>query len=838
MQNWTISPLTLFLVLTFLDVIQTFENPARTFASTSWKSGRIQGVQHTTTEQAPFVINTDLQAQHSQEVSDLDREVLQDLLNDPAFVQSLDEKNQTISKSLKEDLFKERPKKESIFTGISEDGEFKSSTFKKAEELQESFGSFWGGFQAALESAAIYVVNKVASDIKLVEATASYLSQRAIFDTRRTLAAAKEVSKPIALLGQAVEEAQKNNLTITESAELLGLGLLDSVGEERRLGAFQDFDDTGKRLDRAYQRKLQEKGPALPIRAATALPELANKASDLVYEVDREIKYEEAGRKVKEIGERFGIDTSFLLGPTSQQKALGQAKEEPVSKKLLMGEAQASDLDRVEAEENNAETLDLSFVQTYGDLLELLEQVNPEFRSFQQLDKQLGNIYSDDDILDAINKSIKEDKNTLKDLQDIASQISENDVKQPLVEGIGLQQSAIERKIEWVEICKELNSAIDTWDENFIEMNKDFQNALQLLQKSDKVLFNDEVEFEKPLPAQVEKYVFVLVKGLQTQRESQDKVLVHSERLLTFLKSRAIASKQNTDKPLSDPLDAIFSQNLENSSSYKMLQEICTTLQEVPNKSIAEILSEGRGNHSFQQKQNSFEDSVSQEEWAQQSPRVVTTSEYLQSVEEQATRSPKELKESSAKFKKAETPMKSQPSRGFSDVDTVGKKAVAIEVDEVIHNRTQGSEDINQRKAGMKCASDDVDIIIPDVLNGKPLVNISKERQSSSTKPISSALTTTSTSYNDPEGLVRYGDDEAIDTNASFEKEDSEKATEFALKSLDILILLIEKLVTVGVPAIISISEVSSQRIINVYGDVKKNSSKGWQLLSGVRSKK
>ncbi|CAM9440548.1 unnamed protein product [Hapterophycus canaliculatus] len=157
-------------------------------------------------------------------------------------------------------------------------------------------------------------------DTKVVQAVAKYASTQAAAGTSRLLLAASDAASPAFLLmGVNTTETQA---ALNDSVQLLSMGIVpDPVRfSPRLLSSFKDFDDDDKRLDAAFRRQRRRKSKPLPVRLLGSLPSTINKAADLAYEVEQEVKYERAGSRANKLLRPFGV-------------ALPQAKE----KGILMG---------------------------------------------------------------------------------------------------------------------------------------------------------------------------------------------------------------------------------------------------------------------------------------------------------------------------------------------------------------------------------------------------------------------------------------------------------------------------------------------------------------------
>ncbi|CAN0569271.1 unnamed protein product, partial [Ectocarpus sp. 12 AP-2014] len=102
----------------------------------------------------------------------------------------------------------------------------------------------------------------------------------------------------------------------------------DSISlSPKLLTSLKDFDDEDKRLDAAYQRQRRRRSKPLPARLLGSLPSTINKASDLAYEVEQEVKYERAGSRANKLLKPIGLSlpeakrNGLLLGRTRSGSA-------------------------------------------------------------------------------------------------------------------------------------------------------------------------------------------------------------------------------------------------------------------------------------------------------------------------------------------------------------------------------------------------------------------------------------------------------------------------------------------------------------------------------------
>lgn len=81
--------------------------------------------------------------------------------------------------------------------------EVSSETLKRVKTLTEQAGLAFLRARDALESARIFIEDRVKRDAAILAATVEYIRQRTVYDSQRLLAAAVEISQPIALLAEA-----------------------------------------------------------------------------------------------------------------------------------------------------------------------------------------------------------------------------------------------------------------------------------------------------------------------------------------------------------------------------------------------------------------------------------------------------------------------------------------------------------------------------------------------------------------------------------------------------------------------------------------------------------
>lgn len=121
----------------------------------------------------------------TEKLSDLDARVLQSLLQD----ENLDLKSeQNLKKMLEKGVSKRQPKKTNK-TNEVKSGEF-SSTFFKAINDNELWNSLVAKADEAVESAKIYIQNRVERDVKLFMGVGLFAWQRAMKDVGRALPSA------------------------------------------------------------------------------------------------------------------------------------------------------------------------------------------------------------------------------------------------------------------------------------------------------------------------------------------------------------------------------------------------------------------------------------------------------------------------------------------------------------------------------------------------------------------------------------------------------------------------------------------------------------------------
>ena len=86
--------------------------------------------------------------------------------------------------------------------GVREDGKtaIESDTLKQVQSLSEQAGIAFVRAREFLETARMYVEDRVKRDAAIFVATVEYIRQRTILDSRRVLAAAADLTAPIALL--------------------------------------------------------------------------------------------------------------------------------------------------------------------------------------------------------------------------------------------------------------------------------------------------------------------------------------------------------------------------------------------------------------------------------------------------------------------------------------------------------------------------------------------------------------------------------------------------------------------------------------------------------------
>ncbi|CAN0139148.1 unnamed protein product [Scytosiphon promiscuus] len=178
-------------------------------------------------------------------------------------------------------------------------------------------------------------------DTKVVQAVAEYASTQAAAGTSRLFLAASGAASPaLLLMGINTTETQA---ALNDSVQLLSMGIVpDSVGfSPRLLSSFKDFDDDDKRLDAAFRRQRRRRSKPLPVRLLGSLPSTINKAADLAYEVEQEVKYERAGSRANKLLRPMGVslplakEKGLLMGRTPSESGveLLKARETNISSK-------------------------------------------------------------------------------------------------------------------------------------------------------------------------------------------------------------------------------------------------------------------------------------------------------------------------------------------------------------------------------------------------------------------------------------------------------------------------------------------------------------------------
>ncbi|CAM9151008.1 unnamed protein product [Discosporangium mesarthrocarpum] len=258
-------------------------------------------------------------------ISDIDARVLNELLEDPDFMKSMKDREISIEDITPDPEEAGKPtnsgdgsvakEKEglAILSGGSKVGYgtmstmYESVTMQAVEGLQNSVRGFVAKMTATIESAGIYIANRAKMDTKILAEVASYTSQRVTADARQMLMAATVAASPaLQLMGVNATEAQNSmNTTI----QLMSLGIFpESMGSTPQLlGSLKDFDDEDKRLAAAYKQQRRRRSSPLPAKLLGALPSTLNKAADLGYEVEQEVKYEQAGNRVNKLLKPLGI---------------------------------------------------------------------------------------------------------------------------------------------------------------------------------------------------------------------------------------------------------------------------------------------------------------------------------------------------------------------------------------------------------------------------------------------------------------------------------------------------------------------------------------------------
>jgi len=722
--------------------------------------------------------NSVLQAK---QVSDLDREILKDLLEDQEFVESLARQNRVISPDLRKEIVDSQPiksKEKQLLIGIDKSESFQSETFKEAAKLQDQFRSFIGGVQAAVESATLFVLNKAATDLKLLEATVDYVSRRANYDTRRALSAASSISRPLALLGDASEEARRANLTMGESVQLFGLGLFDGLGNDRRLGTLQSFDDPTRRLQAAYQRKMDKKPASLAYRAASALPEIASKTSDLVYEVKREIKYEKAGRKVGKVLNKYGVDPSFLISPAKTKQLRGERsmisapstepEQMPLALRPTRNEAAFLPTTTELYEEEMSDT-PIFLPQTYGEFLGYIETVLSEFETFRNI-SYVGFETCDDmrTLLSGLTSATQKAQTVLKDVNEIYEKANEEIVRQSLEEALEVKKKEIYLRNQIFLVISKTLSAFETWETGLDKMSAEFTNALQNLREVDSDLFNKTVEPNKPLPEK-DKYISLIQNKLENQKRLKSSLLRTVRAATFFFNSQNLQAGPSISSSLHFLEDYEQEIVLKINATFHMLSDSTTVDSNFDQSFLCGIPQ--------------HKETASQQD--------ILNKEMLPN---------------------------------YSTMPPLSSPESQMVLEQVI-------VDVGGFSTGLTLHDTQID-------KGNSAADCNPVKEKHPTVSINSAIAKTYTLNSDSNNVAivprGMGFDNAIDIDAQIEQADSEKAVESVLKVFDITILLVEKLLSLGLPVLVDSSGVVTERLKAIYSK-DGASSEGWQVLSSVK---
>lgn len=267
---------------------------------------------------SPLSVVTDATTQESKteaeqptkSISSVDATVLRELLNDPEFLASVE-----LKKGFKEEVeareevtpasqqrSRETPRQ------TSED-EFSSRTVQALGDISLAWGSMFAKVTAALESATIFIQNKAQSDINTVLGIVNVAAGRALLTLGTTLS-------PTTLLlgGNSTaldsEKSSGSGVVVKLGISLLELGL-NPFEEVRRggklLGSLQGFDNDDDRLEAAYKRGRRRRKDSLPEKILGAIPSVVQAADDLAYEVETEVRYERPGRALGALLRKVGL---------------------------------------------------------------------------------------------------------------------------------------------------------------------------------------------------------------------------------------------------------------------------------------------------------------------------------------------------------------------------------------------------------------------------------------------------------------------------------------------------------------------------------------------------
>ncbi|CAM9754379.1 unnamed protein product [Choristocarpus tenellus] len=234
----------------------------------------------------------------------MDARVLDELLSDPAFRESLQKQDIKVA-DVGDSGEEEKPRNTTAQAeGLKSKGgltvpgwpgfgvgssTYESVTMQAVEGLQNSVRGLMARVSATIESAGIFFANRAQVDTKVLLQAAEYTTKRATTDTGRLLLAATGAASPaLALMGVNATEAQNR---LNTSVQLMALGILpESIGTTPQLlGSLKDFDDEDKRITAAFKRQRRQRSKPLPAKILGALPSTVNKALDIDYEVEQEV---------------------------------------------------------------------------------------------------------------------------------------------------------------------------------------------------------------------------------------------------------------------------------------------------------------------------------------------------------------------------------------------------------------------------------------------------------------------------------------------------------------------------------------------------------------------
>ncbi|CAM9549042.1 unnamed protein product [Chrysoparadoxa australica] len=190
-------------------------------------------------------------------------------------------------------------------------GEYESQAMQAVEAMGLRWGEVLGKVNAAVESAGLLIQGRAARDIQVLLSIGAVIAQKVSEDAGKLLGGAYTALQPTLMLPEAKNGTFSPEAQVNISLSLLSFGLNPleglGVGQPQLLGALKGFDNTDTRLRNLRRRNKRKQSKPLPARLLGALPSTMNKAADMAYEIEQEVKYDRAGRRTSKLLARVGL---------------------------------------------------------------------------------------------------------------------------------------------------------------------------------------------------------------------------------------------------------------------------------------------------------------------------------------------------------------------------------------------------------------------------------------------------------------------------------------------------------------------------------------------------